>query len=104
EGPLMAFASYIDQNVMKMASFFVWVSKNPFAALRIKAEEMKLKVERPIISPEKAEEYGRELEDVKKRQPIKEPMVRLNIGTAMLLVLLLIAIYLIAMFIHGWLI
>jgi multicomponent Na+:H+ antiporter subunit D len=104
EGPLMSFANYIDRNVMKMAGFIVWVSRNPFAALRIKGEEVRLKVEKPVVSPESVEAYERDLEEVKKRQPAEEPMVRLNIGTAMLLALLFIALYLIAMFIHGWLI
>jgi len=104
EGPLMAFANYIDRNVMRMAGFIVWVSRNPFAALRIKGEEMRLKVEKPVVSPERVEEYERDLEEVKKRQPAEEPMVRLNIGTAMLLALIFIALYLMAMFIHGWLI
>jgi multicomponent Na+:H+ antiporter subunit D len=104
EGPLMAFANYIDHNVMRMAGFFVWVSRNPMAALRIKGEEARLKVEKPIATAERAAEYERDLEAVKKRQPAEEPMVRLNIGNAMLVVLIFIALYLIAMFIHGWLI
>ncbi len=104
EGPLMAFASFIDFHVMKLASFFVWVSTNPAAAVRIKGKEMKLKVEKPSLTPEKAAEHERELEEVRRTQPMREPMVRLNIGTAMLLVLLFLAVYLIAMLIHGWLI
>lgn len=83
----MTFANYIDWNVMRMTGFSVWLSMNPAAALRIKGKEMKLKVEKPSVSPEKAAEYERDLEETKRRQPIREPMVRLNIGTAMLLVL-----------------
>jgi hypothetical protein len=104
KGPLMTFASFIDRNVMKMAAFIVWVSKNPFAALKIKGEETRLKMEKPIAASEEAVKHERDLEEIRKRQPEREPMVRLNIGTAMLLVLLLIAVYLIAMLIHGWLI
>jgi integrase len=103
EGPLMTFAAFMDWNVMRMAGFFVWLSRNPAAALRIKGKEMKLKVEKPSVSPERAAEYERELEETRRRQPIREPMVRLNIGTAMLLVLLFIALYLMAMFIRTWL-
>jgi len=103
EGPLMTFATYMDWNVNRVAGFFIWFSKNPAAALSIKGEEMKLRVEIPGVTPEKAAEYERELEELRKRQPAGEPMVRLNIGTAMLLVLLFIALYLIAMFIRGWL-
>lgn len=102
EGPLMTFANYIDWNVMKIAGFFVWLSRNPAAALRIKGKEMKLKVEKPSVTPERAAEYERELEETRRRQPVREPMVRLNIGTAMLLVLLFITLYLLAMFIRAW--
>ncbi len=104
EGPLMTFAKFIDWNVMRLAGFFVWLSTNPVAALKIKVKEMQLKVEKPSITPEKAAEYERDLEETRGRQPMREPMVTLNIGTAMLILLLLIAIYLIAMLIHGWLI
>ena len=104
EGPLMDFASFIDRNVMKLAGVFVWISKNPAAALRIKGEEVKLKAKKPGITPEKAEAYERELAAIKEKQPMKAPMVRFNIGTAMLLVLLFLAVYLIAMLIHGWLV
>nr|QNO57321.1 hypothetical protein GHLBPCAD_00010 [Methanosarcinales archaeon ANME-1 ERB7] len=103
EGPLMTFARYIDFHVMKLAAFFVWVSTNPVAALRIKSKEMKLKVEQPSITPEKAAEYERDLEELHKMQPQREPMVRLNIGTALLLILVFIALYLLSMFIGRWL-
>jgi len=104
EGPLMTFATFMDWNVMRMAGFFVWLSRNPAAALRIKVKEARLKVERPSVTPERAAEYERELEETRRRLPVREPMVRLNIGTAMLLVLLFIALYLMAMLIQGWLI
>ena len=103
EGPLMTFARYIDFHVMRLAGFFVWLSTNPVAALRIKMKEMKLKVEKPSITPEKAAEYERDLEETRERQPMREPMVRLNIGTALLLILVFIALYLLAMFIGRWL-
>ncbi|MGB7532121.1 MAG: hypothetical protein WA977_03970 [Halobacteriota archaeon] len=102
EGPLMTFARFIDFHVMRLAGFFAWLSTNPVAALRIKGKEMKLKVEKPSVTPERAAEYERELEETRRRQPIREPMVRLNIGTAMLLVILFIALYLLAMFIRAW--
>ena len=102
EGPLMTFASFIDFHVMRFAGFFVWLSKNPAAALRIKGEEMKLKVEKPSVTPETAAEYERDLEELQKRQPMREPMVRLNIGTAMLIALVFVALYLLVMFIRLW--
>ncbi|HID20380.1 MAG TPA: hypothetical protein EYP28_05540, partial [Methanophagales archaeon] len=82
EGPLMTFATFMDWNVMRMAGFFVWLSRNPAAALRIKVKEARLKVERPSVTPERAAEYERELEETRRRLPVREPMVRLNIGTA----------------------
>jgi len=102
EKPLMDFANYIDQHVMRMAGFFVWFSRNPVAALRIKGEEVRLTVEKPIANPERAEVYERALEEVHRRQPIEEPLVSLSLGTALLVVLLFIALYLIAIFIRGW--
>ena len=102
EGPLMAFASFIDFHVMKFAGFFVWLSKNPAAALRIKGKEVKLKVEKPSVTSEKAAEYERDLEELRKKQPMREPMVRLNIGTAMLIALVFVALYLLVMFIRMW--
>jgi hypothetical protein len=46
--------------------------------------------------------YERDLEKVKS-QPIEEPITSVSIGTAVLLVLLFFALYLIVMLIHGWL-
>ena len=92
EGPLMSFANYIDQNVMRMAGFIVWVSRNPFAALRIKGEEVKLKVEKPVITPKKAEEYERGLEEARRRYTKELP--RLSLGASILLILLFFLVYL----------
>ncbi len=72
--------------------------------MRIKGEEVKLKAKKPGVTPEKVEAYERELAAIKEKQPMKAPMVRFNIGTAMLLVLLFLAVYLIAMLIHRWLV
>ena len=88
----MTFANYTDQNVMRMAGFFVWASRNPLAALRIKGKEMRLKVEKPVISPEKAEEYERGLEEVRIKYTKELP--RLSLGASILLILLFFLIYL----------
>ncbi|RJS76457.1 hypothetical protein CW713_11165 [Methanophagales archaeon] len=92
EGPLVTFARFIDFYVMRMAGFFVWVSKNPMVALRIKEKEVRLKVEKPVITPKKAEEYERGLEEVRIRYTKELP--RLSLGASILLILLFFLVYL----------
>ncbi|RZB31436.1 MAG: hypothetical protein AEth_00694 [Candidatus Argoarchaeum ethanivorans] len=86
EGPLTTFATFIDQNVIKMADFFVWSSKNPVAALQIKKEEVKLKVIKPVGITE-------DIKESRKRYPGELP--RLTLGASLFLILLLFLIYLI---------
>ncbi|RZN14103.1 MAG: hypothetical protein EF812_06255 [Methanosarcinales archaeon] len=86
EGPLTTFATFIDQNVIKMADFFVWSSKNPVAALQIKKEEVKLKVIKPAGITE-------DIKESRKRYPGELP--RLTLGASLFLILLLFLIYLI---------
>jgi hypothetical protein len=91
EKPLMAFANFIDRNVLKLAAFFVWVSRNPAYALRIKAGEMRLKVEKLISTSEKVRSYESGLEGVRTRFP--EELPRFGLGASMLLILLFLAAY-----------
>ena len=77
---------------VKTLYLFAWVSKNPFAALRIKGERVRLKVERTVISPEKAEEHERGLEEVRLKYTKEFP--RLSLGAFILLILLFFLIYL----------
>jgi len=93
EKPLMTFANFIDRNVMSMAGFFVWLSRNPVVALSIKKEEVKLIGKKLFTSPERVEEYERSLEEERRRYPGELP--RLTLGASMLLILLSLSLYLI---------
>jgi multicomponent Na+:H+ antiporter subunit D len=96
ENPLMKFANSIDKNVMSMAGFFVWVSRNPTVALSIKKEEVKLIGKKLFTSPERVEEveeYERDLEDARRRYPGELP--RLTLGGAVFLILLSLLVYMI---------
>jgi len=93
EKPLMRFANLIDRNVMNMASFFVWFSKNPVVALGIQKEEVKLMGKKLFASPERVEEYERGLEEERGRYPGELP--RLTLGASVFLILLSLLLYLI---------
>ncbi|GEM_PF-2651061 len=93
EGPLMTFANYIDWNVMRLAGFFVWLSRNPAAALRIKGKEVRLKVEKPVVPSKIVEEHERSLEEARRRYTRELP--RLSLGASILLILLFFLIYLV---------
>jgi len=92
EKPMMTFANSIDRNVMNMAGFFVWFSKNPVVALGIKKEEVKLIGKKLFASPERVEEYRRGLEEERKRYPGELP--RLTLGASVFLILLFLSLYL----------
>ena len=92
EKPLMAFASFIDRNVLKLAAFFVWVSRNPANALKIKGGEMRLKLEKLISTSEKSRGYESGLEGVRMRFPGELP--RFGLGASLLLALLFLSAYL----------
>jgi hypothetical protein len=91
--PMMTFANFIDWNVMSMAGFFVWFSRNPAVALSIKKEEAKLIGKRLFTSPERVEEYERGLEEERRRYPGELP--RLTLGASVFLILLSLFLYLI---------
>jgi len=93
EKPLMTLANFIDRNVMSMAGFFVWFSRNPVVALNIKKEEVKLIGKKLFTSPERVEEYGRGLEEERRRYPGELP--RLTSGASVFLILLSLSLYLI---------
>ncbi len=93
EGPLMTFARFIDFHVMRLAGFFVWLSRNPAAALRIKGKEVRLKVEKPVVPSKIVEEHERSLEEARRRYARELP--RLSLGASILLILLFFLIYLV---------
>jgi hypothetical protein len=93
EKPLMTFANLIDRNMMSMAGFFVWVSRNPVVALGIKKEEVKLMGKKLFLSTEKVEGYERGLEEERSRYPGELP--RFTLGASVFLILLSLSLYLI---------
>jgi multicomponent Na+:H+ antiporter subunit D len=100
EKPLMAFANFIDENVLNMANFVFWLSKNPTAALHIKKEEVKLKIKRLFVGPEKVEEHKRNLEEKKMWYPGELP--NLTLGASLVLILLSFLLYLILYLLIKW--
>ncbi|MGB2841536.1 MAG: Na(+)/H(+) antiporter subunit D [Halobacteriota archaeon] len=108
ESPLVSFAIAVEKIVLRIADFFVRFSKNPLRGTRMMMDMIGVALLKPfvfvfnlVIQPV-YKHYERDLEEVKMR-PVEEPMERMSIGTGVLLVLLFFALYLIAMFIHGWL-
>ncbi|MBN1762477.1 MAG: Na(+)/H(+) antiporter subunit D [Methanomicrobia archaeon] len=92
EKPLMAFATFIDRNVLKLAAFFVWISKNPAEALRIKGEETRLRMQRLMSTSERTKGYESGLEGARTRFPGELP--KFGLGTSLLLILLFLVVYL----------
>jgi len=108
ESPIVSFAIAVEKIVLRIADFFVRFSKNPLRGTRMMMDMIGVALLKPfvfvfnlVIQPV-YKHYERDLEEVKMR-PVEEPMERMSIGTGVLLVLLFFALYLIAMFIHGWL-
>jgi multicomponent Na+:H+ antiporter subunit D len=93
EKPLMTFASFIDRNVLRIASFFVWISRNPAEAFKIKKEETKLRVQKLVATSERAGVTESGLEGIRAKFPGELP--RLGLGASILLALIFIAGYLI---------
>ena len=100
ENPLMAFASAMNRGVHRLTDSAVWFSRNPAAATMLLITETGTKLRNPFGS----EAIGQE-RDLKEEKPqlVDEPMEKLSIGAGVMIVLLFFAIYLIVMFIHGWL-
>lgn len=89
----MAFADYVDRKVMEMVRFFVWMSRNPALALRIKREEMGLKMKSLFANPSHRTEWELRLAEKKKNYPGELP--RLGVGGSLFLILLALSLYLI---------
>ncbi|MGC9443310.1 MAG: Na(+)/H(+) antiporter subunit D [Candidatus Methanospirareceae archaeon] len=108
EKPLMGFALAIENIALKIVDILVKFFKDPIRGPRVIIDLIGVALIKPfvllfnlIIHP-LYEYYERDLEKVKS-QPIEEPITSVSIGTALLLVLLFFALYLIVMLIHGWL-
>ncbi|RZN34449.1 MAG: Na(+)/H(+) antiporter subunit D [Methanophagales archaeon ANME-1-THS] len=97
EQPLLTVAEFIDKGLLKIADSLVWISKNPTAASRIMMAMVGATVLRSFSS---TNPYERDLELLKK-QAVDEPMVSLNLGAGVLLVLIFITLYLAIYLTHG---
>jgi multicomponent Na+:H+ antiporter subunit D len=91
-GPLLAFGAFIDRNVLRVAGFFVQLSRNPLVAMRIAKDEVSVKV-KERVAPSRREEYERGLEEEIRRYPREVP--RFSLGASLLIVFLLFILYLI---------
>lgn len=100
ENPLTAFANAMDRGVHRFTDSAVWFSRNPAAASIVLITATGTKLRNPFASEHKGQE--RDLKE-EKPQLVDEPMEKLSIGAGVMIVLLFFAIYLIVMFIHGWL-
>ncbi|RCV62875.1 multicomponent Na+:H+ antiporter subunit D [Methanophagales archaeon] len=100
EKPLTAFANAMDRGVHKLTDSAVWFSRNPTAASIVLITATCTKLRNPFGS----EDIGQE-RDQKEEKPqlVDEPMEKLSIGSGVMIVLLFFAVYLIVMFLHGWL-
>lgn len=78
---------------MEMVRFFVWMSRNPALAIRIKREEMVLKVKSRFANPSHRTEWELRLEERKKKYPGELP--KLGLGGSIFLILLALSLYLI---------
>jgi hypothetical protein len=88
----MAFGAFLDQKVLKVAGFFVQLSRNPLVALRIAKDVGSVKVKERVV-PSRRKEYERGLEEEIKRYPMEVP--RFSLGASLLIVSLLLIFYLI---------
>jgi hypothetical protein len=108
EKPLMGFAHAMENGVLKIVDMFIRFFRDPIRGPRVIIDLIGVALIKPfvllfnlVIHP-LYKYYERDLEKVKS-QPIEEPITSVSIGTAVLLVLLFFALYLIVMLTHGWL-
>jgi len=103
EGPLMSFARYMDGITMKIAAFFVSLSRNPIAPILRKMEELREeKVVREARMKEGREEGALpaalkpEAEEVMRRkraEMVARELPKLSLGACIFLILLFLALY-----------
>lgn len=93
EKPLMAFANFVDGKLMNLVHFLIWFSRNPAIALHIKKEEVKLRVKKFVMNPEKLGEHEQVLEEKRRKYPGELP--KLTLGASLVLILLAFSLYLI---------
>ncbi len=86
----------IDYLYRKAGRGFLWFCEKPLVGFAQAVEKAVLRIADIFVR------YGTLEEETNER--VEEPVVSVSLGTAMLLVLLFFALYLIVMLIHGWLI
>lgn len=99
EGPLMAFAKWVDQKVMALVHFLVWFSLNPVQALNIQKEEAKLRLKRVVVGHERTKAHRHLLNEKRRRYPGELP--KLTVGASLALILFAFSLYLILYLIVG---
>ena len=94
EGPLMSFASYIDGITMKIAAFFVSLSRNPIAPILRKMEELREeKVVREARMKEGREEGALPAALKPEAEMVARELPKLSLGACIFLILLFLALY-----------
>ncbi|MBN1762837.1 MAG: Na(+)/H(+) antiporter subunit D [Methanomicrobia archaeon] len=97
EQPLVTVADFIDKGLLRIADALVWFGKNPTAASRVLAAMVTAAVLRPFTY---TTQYEQDLERLK-RLSAEEPVVSVNLGTGVLLVVIFFTLYLIVYLTHG---
>jgi multicomponent Na+:H+ antiporter subunit D len=103
EVPLPRFASRVDSGVKKIASSLSSFGSNPLRATRIALSTMMVKALKTFILEfwwHVYQYYERDLEEAKS-QPMDEPIERVPLGIAVLLVLIFFILYFIIYLIYG---
>jgi len=103
ENPLPNFASRVDGGVKRIASSFSSFGSNPLRATRIVLSTIMVKALKAFILEfwwRVYRYYERDLEDAKSR-PMDEPIERVPLGIAVLLVLIFFILYFIIYLIYG---
>lgn len=89
----------MDYLYRKAGRCFLWFCEKPLISFAHAVEKVMLRFADVFVK------FGKlEKEEDETGQQVEEPMVSVSLGTAVLLILLFFALYLIVMLIHGWLI
>ena len=108
EQPLTSFANSVDSGLKRIAYSLSVFGKNPVAGTRMTVDVIGIALLKPFVSffhlviNPIHKYYERDLEEVRRRAT-EEPIERVSLGTALLLILLFFALYLIIEMMYGWL-
>ena len=107
EEPLTSFAGSVDSGLKRIASFFSVFGRNPVTGTRMTVDVIGIALLKPFVSffhriiEPIYKYYERDLEEVRRR-PIEEPVERVSLRTAILLMLIFFLLYLIVEMMYGW--